>query len=76
MANDKGTGQVNVPYQFYVSDGLHKKAMDKATETGLDLAPFMRIAMERFVAEKPERLISMLTKYNRRQQNNERNNNK
>ena len=54
----------NRPYQFEMPVDLYKRARVKSSEYGIDLAPFMRIAIEQFVNTPVETLLEQLKQYN------------
>lgn len=55
-----------VPYQFWMSKKVHKKAMEKIGPSGYDLSSLMRMAVEQFVERPLAESIDMLEAHNKR----------
>lgn len=58
MSNERN----GVPYQFYMDVDLHRQVMAKLGP--MDLAPFMRMAMEQFAERTLTDSLSLLEKHN------------
>lgn len=59
----------NVPYQFELPRETHAKGMQKASDNGLDVAPFMRMAFEEFADRPIEESMRMLREHKDRKEN-------
>lgn len=61
MSREKG-----VPYQFWMPETSHEKVMERLGAVGLDLAPFMRMTVDRLIERPIEESIAELEKHSRR----------
>lgn len=55
-----------VPFQFWMPETSHEKVMQRLGAVGLDLAPFMRMTVDRLIERPIEKSIAELEKHSRR----------
>lgn len=63
----KAPGDRMIPYQFAVPEKVHKRVTKKFKESGIKLAPFMRMYFTKLGQIELERLLVSLQKFNKRQ---------